>query len=121
VALIMLGLHLNYSWLIASAVLLGLANSVYHPADYAILSAHMDAARMGRAFSIHTFAGYVGGAVARVDRRCHRRLRDSGSPRCCESARSLVRGLNAPTFPATVTRMGFRCVSRCSPPRWVSC
>ena len=63
-ALIMLGLHLSYPWLIASAVLLGLANSVYHPADYAILSAHMNEARMGRAFSIHTFAGYVGGAVA---------------------------------------------------------
>jgi len=45
-------------------VLLGLANSVYHPADYAILSAHMDEARMGRAFSIHTFAGFLGGAVA---------------------------------------------------------
>src|ERR1700709_1171767 len=63
-ALIMLGIHLSYSWLIASAVLLGLANSVYHPADYAILSAHMDEARMGRAFSIHTFAGFLGGAVA---------------------------------------------------------
>jgi MFS family permease len=63
-SLIMLGLHLSYSWLIASAVLLGLANSVYHPADYAILSAHMDEARMGRAFSIHTFAGYLGAAVA---------------------------------------------------------
>jgi MFS family permease len=63
-ALIMLGLHLSYSWLIASSVLLGLANSVYHPADYAILSAHMNEARMGRAFSIHTFAGYLGGAVA---------------------------------------------------------
>src|SRR3954453_2863185 len=63
-ALIMLGVHLSYSWLIASAVLLGLANSVYHPADYAILSAHMDEARMGRAFSIHPFAGFLGGAVA---------------------------------------------------------
>src|SRR6202035_2045059 len=37
-ALIMLGLNLSYPWLIASAVLLGLANGVYHPADYAILS-----------------------------------------------------------------------------------
>jgi MFS family permease len=63
-ALILLGLHLSYPSLIASAVLLGLANSVYHPADYAILSAHMDEARMGRAFSIHTFAGFLGGAVA---------------------------------------------------------
>src|SRR6201985_3533853 len=63
-ALIALGLHLSYPWLIASAALLGLANSVYHPANYAILSAHMNEARMGRAFSIHTFAGFLGGAVA---------------------------------------------------------
>jgi MFS family permease len=63
-ALIMLGLHLSYPWLIASAGLLGLANSAYHPANYAILSAHMNEARMGRAFSIHTFAGFLGGAVA---------------------------------------------------------
>ncbi|MGH6677724.1 MAG: MFS transporter [Bradyrhizobium sp.] len=63
-ALILLGLHLSYPALIASAVLLGLANSVYHPCDYAILSAHMDAKRMGRAYSVHTFAGFLGGAVA---------------------------------------------------------
>ena len=50
--------------LILCAALLRLANSVYHPCDYAILSAHMDVRRMGRAFSIHTFAGFLGGAVA---------------------------------------------------------
>ena len=63
-ALVMLGLNLSYPWLLVCAGLLGLANSVYHPCDYAILSAHMDEARMGRAFSIHTFAGFLGGAVA---------------------------------------------------------
>ena len=63
-ALIALGLHLSYPTLIVCAALLGLANSVYHPADYAILSAHMDEKRMGRAFSIHSFAGFLGGAVA---------------------------------------------------------
>src|SRR5215475_10148382 len=63
-ALIGLGLHLSYTSLIVCAVLLGLANSVYHPADYAILAEHMDEARMGRAFSIHTCAGFLGGAVA---------------------------------------------------------
>jgi MFS family permease len=63
-ALIALGLFLSYPALIICAALLGLANSVYHPADYAILAAHMDEAKMGRAFSIHTFAGFVGGAVA---------------------------------------------------------
>lgn len=69
-ALIALGLHLSYSWLIVSAALLGLANSVYHPANYAILSAHMNEARMGRAFSIHTFAGFLGGAVAPAIMAC---------------------------------------------------
>ena len=63
-ALIGLGARLSYPALITSAVALGLANSVYHPANYAILSAHMDEARMGRAFSVHTFAGFLGGAVA---------------------------------------------------------
>jgi sugar phosphate permease len=63
-AFIALGLFLSYPALIICAALLGLANSVYHPADYAILAAHMDEAKMGRAFSIHTFAGFVGGAVA---------------------------------------------------------
>ena len=63
-ALILLGLHLSYASLIVCAALLGLANSVYHPCDYAILAAHMDEARMGRAFSVHTFAGFLGGAVA---------------------------------------------------------
>jgi Sugar phosphate permease len=64
VALILLGLHLSYASLIACGILLGLANSVDDPADYAILAEHMDEARMGRAFSIHTFAGFLGGAVA---------------------------------------------------------
>lgn len=63
-SLILLGMNLSYTSLILCAALLGLANSVYHPCDYAILSAHMDVRRMGRAFSVHTFAGFLGGAVA---------------------------------------------------------
>jgi len=63
-SLILLGMNLSYTSLILCAALLGLANSVYHPCDYAVLSAHMDVRRMGRAFSIHTFAGFLGGAVA---------------------------------------------------------
>ena len=62
-SLVTLGLYLSYASLIGCAVLLGLANSVYHPADYAILAEHTDEARMGRAFSVHTFAGYLGGAM----------------------------------------------------------
>jgi len=37
--------------------LLGVANTVFHPADYSILSATVDGKRMGKAFSVHTFAG----------------------------------------------------------------
>src|SRR5947207_6059390 len=43
---------------------LPISNAVYHPSDYALLSAHMEESRMGRAFGVHTFAGYLGGAVA---------------------------------------------------------
>ncbi|RTL92184.1 MAG: MFS transporter [Bradyrhizobiaceae bacterium] len=63
-SLALLGIYLTYASLVASAVLLGLANAVYHPSDYALLSAHMEESRMGRAFGVHTFAGYLGGAVA---------------------------------------------------------
>jgi MFS transporter, FSR family, fosmidomycin resistance protein len=58
-----LGLVMTYSWLLVTALVAGLANCVYHPADYSILNARMSEGRMGRAFSIHTFAGYLGGAI----------------------------------------------------------
>jgi MFS family permease len=44
--------------------LAGLGNTVYHPADYAILSHHVPPQRAARAFSIHTFAGMLGSALA---------------------------------------------------------
>ena len=53
----------TYPALLAAAALLGLANSVYHPADYAILGRAIGEARVGRAFSLHTFAGYAGSAA----------------------------------------------------------
>src|SRR6516162_10032134 len=54
----------SYAWLLPAMGLLGLANAIYHPADYAILSARIASSRIGRAFSVHTFAGMAGGAVA---------------------------------------------------------
>jgi MFS family permease len=59
-----LGLAPSYPWLMVAAAFGGVANAVYHPSDYSILSAGVVEARMGRAFSIHTFAGYLGGAIA---------------------------------------------------------
>lgn len=48
------------------AVVAGIADSVFHPSNYSILSASVDPARMGRAFSLHTFAGHLGSSVAPV-------------------------------------------------------
>jgi MFS family permease len=63
-AFIALGLVTSYPWLLVTAALAGLANCVYHPADYAILADNVPDNRIGKAFSIHTFAGFLGGAVA---------------------------------------------------------
>ncbi|WP_439575507.1 MFS transporter [Phreatobacter sp.] len=54
----------SYVWLLIAMAAAGLANGVYHPADYALLARGIDGSRMGRAFSIHTFAGYFGNAIA---------------------------------------------------------
>jgi FSR family fosmidomycin resistance protein-like MFS transporter len=52
-------------WLfVASFALLGLANTVYHPADYALLSHRVSVPRMPTAYSVHTFAGILGSALA---------------------------------------------------------
>src|SRR6266436_577842 len=56
----------SYAWLLLATGLLGIANAVYHPADYAILSVRVAPSRIGRAFSVHTFAGMLGGAIAPV-------------------------------------------------------
>ena len=56
----------SYWGLIVFVAVAGAANSVYHPADYAILSARIGGRRMGRAFSLHTFAGYAGNAAAPI-------------------------------------------------------
>lgn len=59
-----IGLFGTFSAFIVLLMLAGIANSVYHPANYSILTRAVDNSRMGRAFSIHTFAGYLGEAVA---------------------------------------------------------
>ncbi len=53
----------GYWFFVISYAFLGVANTVYHPADYTILSATVDPKRIGKAFSIHTFAGYLGSGV----------------------------------------------------------
>ena len=65
-AIVLIAVFPVYSALVALLVLAGLANAVYHPADYAIMNASVAKERMGRAFSIHTFSGYLGAALAPV-------------------------------------------------------
>lgn len=57
------GLVPAYGALVAGLAIAGIANTIYHPADYALLSSGVDGKRMGQAFSFHTFAGLLGTAV----------------------------------------------------------
>src|SRR4029077_294537 len=63
-AIASIGLADSYRWLLVATGFLGIANAIYHPADYAILSARVGSSRIGRVFTIHTFAGMFGGAIA---------------------------------------------------------
>lgn len=63
-AFALMALAPNFWVLIALAIVAGIGNSVFHPADYAILNSSISPHRMGRAFSIHLFAGNMGSAVA---------------------------------------------------------
>lgn len=59
-----MGFAQGYPALLLLAVFAGLGHSVFHPADFAILSATIDDSRVGRAFSLHTFAGHLGTAIS---------------------------------------------------------
>src|SRR5262245_44658483 len=63
-AFAILGFWTTYPVLITVALVAGLANCVYHPADYVLLAEAIPEQRIGRAFSVHTFAGFAGGALA---------------------------------------------------------
>ncbi len=54
----------SYPTMLVLAFLAGLGNSVFHPADFSILNGSVDPSRMGRAFSVHHFGGYIGYASA---------------------------------------------------------
>lgn len=65
-AYVSIGLLPAYPWILCAMVLIGVGNAVYHPADYAILGAVIEPSRLGKAFSIHTFAGFLGSAIAPI-------------------------------------------------------
>jgi FSR family fosmidomycin resistance protein-like MFS transporter len=59
-----MGFATSFWQILLLAPLSGMGNSVFHPADYAILSGSVDKNRMGRAFALHTFSGNLGFAAA---------------------------------------------------------
>ena len=63
-AIAVAGLVNSFLVFVAMFAVAGIANTVYHPANYAILSQHIPPARAGRVFSFHTFSGMLGNAVA---------------------------------------------------------
>jgi FSR family fosmidomycin resistance protein-like MFS transporter len=65
-AYVSIGFFPFYPWILCAMALAGIANAVYHPADYAILGAVIEPSRLGKAFSIHTFAGFLGSAIAPI-------------------------------------------------------
>jgi len=56
----------SFPVMVLLAALIGLGNSVFHPADFSILNGSVSPGRMGRAFGVHGFGGYIGYAAAPV-------------------------------------------------------
>lgn len=60
----LVGAFSTYWALLLLIIFAGMGHSVFHPADYSILSSSVNQNRIGRAFSIHTFSGHLGTAAA---------------------------------------------------------
>jgi FSR family fosmidomycin resistance protein-like MFS transporter len=58
------GLVNSYWVFVAMYGVAGLGNTVFHPADYSLLSHHAPKQKVGQIFAYHSFAGIVGSAIA---------------------------------------------------------
>ena len=56
----------NFIGLMGAAAVAGMGNSVFHPADFALINRRVSAQRLGHAFSMHGLAGNVGWAVSTI-------------------------------------------------------
>jgi MFS family permease len=63
---LLIGSATGYAMLIAAAVVGGIGNSVFHPADYSIINHRITAPRLGHAFSAHGLTGNLGWALTPV-------------------------------------------------------
>jgi len=64
VSVVLIGLAPSYSAMVPAMVLAGVGNSVFHPADFAIMNASVSKPRIGRAYSVHGIAGSLGWVAA---------------------------------------------------------
>jgi MFS transporter, FSR family, fosmidomycin resistance protein len=65
-ALALISVVHSFAGFAAIAVIGGLGNAVFHPADFALLNASVNHGRLGRAYSIHGVGGSLGWAAAPV-------------------------------------------------------
>ncbi len=74
ISFLLIALFPSYGCLLIAMALAGVANAVYHPANYALLSQEINPARHRQSILVHTFAGFLGAAIAPVfsvgDRHC---------------------------------------------------
>ena len=63
---ILIGSATGYTMLALAAIVGGLGNSVFHPADYSIMNHRISPARLGHAFSTHGLTGNLGWALTPV-------------------------------------------------------
>lgn len=54
----------SYAALMAGALLAGVGNSIFHPADYTLLNQRVSRARLAHGFSVHGISGNIGWAAA---------------------------------------------------------
>lgn len=66
VAALLLATATGFGTLMLAAMVGGVANSVFHPADFSILNHRVSAHRLGHAFSAHNLTGTLGWALAPI-------------------------------------------------------
>ena len=66
VVLALFGVFHSYTSYLILMGLAGMANAVYHPCDYSILTRSIPSRSLGKAFSIHTFCGQSGSVAAPI-------------------------------------------------------
>ncbi|MDA0241377.1 MAG: MFS transporter [Proteobacteria bacterium] len=59
----LMGLAPNIFVVIGLAVVAGIADSVFHPADYAVITARVRNEWLGKSYALHTFSGFLGFAA----------------------------------------------------------